>query len=112
MREAMKQGQVIPRKHKVQSSTESGYTPLPLVERKTFEYKLNRVVCQNSFLIYVNLNIYDLIFYVYGNRVDVNSGDFDLLRTKAIENCRLYKVKTLKQFKSLVIDLINRDPLL
>ena len=90
-------------------SATQGQVPLTAEEKKMFERKLDRVVRWNTLLVHVNINTPDMIKYVFGDRIDVDSLEYDWARNKIMENHRTYKSKTCSQFKLLVNRQVAQD---
>lgn len=89
----MKDGKKLPSKGKMKLF--SVHSPLlTLEEKKSFLSKLDRTIRQNTLLTYSNLNLPDILEYIYSNRVEVNTSDYLSARTKMQENYRTYKFKT------------------
>ena len=112
LRERMMAGEQISRKHKIKPAENAIRPPLTAQEKKTFEPRLDRIIRWNTMLLHTNLNATDLIRHVFGERIDVDSQDWDWARNKILENHRSYKSKTMQLIKQLVERLIEQDPTL
>ena len=77
-----------------------------------YEPRLDRVIRWNTLLIHVNINVPAIVSFVFGDRIGVDSLDYDWARNKIMENQRSYKSKVLSGFKSLIGTMVTQDPAL
>ena len=112
LRERLVAGEHMSRKHKIKAAEKAIRLPLTVQDKKTFEPRLDRIIRWNTMLLHTNLNATDLIRHVFGERIDVDSQDWDWARNKILENHRSYKSKTMQLVKQLVERLIEQDPTL
>lgn len=94
---------------KTQKIASLDYVLLSLEEKKSFASKLDRAIRQNILLVYINLNLQEVIFYVFGKRLDIDSNNYNWVRNKMLENTRSYKSKVCAQFKLFVYTLVKQD---
>ena len=109
LRERLVAGEHMSRKHKIKPAEKAIRPPLTAQDKKTFEPRLDRIIRWNTMLLHTNLNATDLIRHVFGERIDVDSQDWDWARNKILENHRSYKSKTMQLVKQLVERLIEQD---
>ena len=112
LRERLVAGEHMSRKHKIKPAEKAIRPPLTIQDKKTFEPRLDRIIRWNTMLLHTNLNATDLIRHVFGERIDVDSQDWDWARNKILENHRSYKSKSMQLVKQLVERLIEQDPTL
>ena len=107
MRASLQKGNVIPRLNK--RKAEFTYVPLSAAELVTVTAKLDRATRWNTFLTHTNLNAHEIIEAVTSGRVDVDSADFNTLRSKLQENVRSYKNNVLKNMEIFLEDMFGKD---
>lgn len=108
LRKAIKNGKKLLSKGKLKAFSEEALA-LTTEEKKSFQSKLDRVIRQNTLLTYSNLNLLDILLYMYSDRIKVNNSNYLAARTKIQENYRTYKSKTCLQLKLFVQILITQD---
>lgn len=108
LREAIKNGKKLLSKGKLKAFSEEALA-LTTEEKKSFQSKLDRAIRQNTLLTYSNLNLLDILLYIYSDRIKVNNSNYLAARTKIQENYRTYKSKTCLQLKLFVQILITQD---
>lgn len=112
LRKLMEDGKTLTRKSQMKAAKAISRTPLSPGEKKDYNAKLDRVIRWNTLLIHVNLNLQDVMAFVFGERVETDSSDYEWARNKMLENCRSYKSKVCAQFKSFVEAMTTQDPTL
>lgn len=59
--------------------------------------------------MYTNLNLPNVLIFVFSNRIELNSKDWKQARAKILKNYRTYKSNICKGFKSLIATLSKQD---
>lgn len=93
LRQAIKEGKKLLSKGKLKAFSEEALV-LTTEEKKSFQSKLDRAIRQNTLLTYSNLNLLEVLLYIYSDRIKVNNSDYLAAYTKMQENYRTYKSKT------------------
>lgn len=106
----LKAGETIGRKHRMKSAEECIQPELTANEKKSLTDKLDRVIRWDTLLTHSTLNNTDIITFTYGDRIDIDSVDWNGARTKILENSRNYKSKVCKTMKKVVLAFLDTEP--
>ncbi|KAF2770099.1 hypothetical protein EJ03DRAFT_350683 [Teratosphaeria nubilosa] len=109
LRQQMTLGNTIPRKGKTINPHDATKKPLTSREKDEFRQKLDCVTRWAFLLTHVNIAAADIVSWVFGDRVEVNSVDWDWARTKLMENMRTYKNQTINNMENYVRKIIEND---
>ncbi|KAF1823913.1 uncharacterized protein K489DRAFT_409696 [Dissoconium aciculare CBS 342.82] len=109
LRECLEAGTTIRRTTKAANSLVPPKDRLTVEEKTIYEGKLDLLTRWNVLMLHSVANYEDLLWHAWGDRVDVDSDDWQWGRQKVLGYNRLFKSRTLAAVKDFVAKQLEDD---